>query len=299
MLEKLKDIYINKYKLLILITIAMLIFFGVVLTMHKVQTGEFISKDVSLKGGLLITVHSDKEINIGETEKALAEKLGVSVSIKRLQGIGTAGLGYSFIVEPISSQTVLDAISEVTGLQLAEGNYTVEEVSSGLGATFWQNTTKAIAVAFVLMGIVVFIYFRKPIPSFAIILSAIMDIAGTLTVMSLANIELSIGGVAALLMLVGYSVDTDILLSTRVLKRSEGTVAERVLSSLKTGMTMQFTAIAAMLVLWVVSPAETLKQIAMILIIGLFMDMPSTWIQNVGILRWYVERKQGGAHGQA
>jgi preprotein translocase subunit SecF len=297
MLEKLKDIYINKYKILILITVAMLIFFGVVLTMHKVQTGEFISKDVSLEGGLLVTIHSDKDINIDATEKALAEKLGVSVSIKRLQGIGTAGIGYSFTIEPIPPQTALDAISEVTGIQLAEGNYTVEEVSSGLGATFWQNTMKAIAVAFVLMGIVVFIYFRKPIPSLAIILSAVMDIAGTLTVMSLANIELSIGGVAALLMLVGYSVDTDILLSTRVLKRSEGTVAERVLSSLKTGLTMQFTAIAAMLVLWIASPAETLKQIALILIIGLFMDMPSTWIQNVGILRWYVERKHGGVRG--
>ncbi len=296
MLDKLKDIYINKYKYLIIITVVMLIFFGAVLSMHKIQSGEFISKDVSLEGGLLITVHSDQVIDIDATEKALSEKLGVSVSIKRLQSLGTAGLGYSFTVEPIQPQTVLDAISEVTGIQLAEGSYTVEEVSSGLGATFWQNTMKAMAVAFVLMGIVVFIYFRKPIPSLAIILSAVMDIAGTLTVMSLIDMELSIGGVAALLMLVGYSVDTDILLSARVLKRTEGTVAERVLSSLKTGLTMQFTAIAAMLVLWVASPAETLKQIALILIIGLVMDMPSTWIQNVGILRWYVERR--AKHGK-
>jgi len=298
MLDKLKDIYINKYRYLIIITIAMLIFFGIVLGLHRAQTGEFVSKDVSLKGGLLVTIHSDKELNIDETEKALAEKLGTSVSIKRLQGLGTASLGYSFTIEPIQPQTALDAISEVTGMQLAEGSYTVEEVSSGLGATFWQNTMKAMAVAFVLMGIVVFIYFRKPIPSFAIILSAIMDIAGTLTVLSLAKVELSIGGVAALLMLVGYSVDTDILLSARVLKRTEGTVADRVISSLKTGLTMQFTAIAAMLVLWIASPAETLKQIALILIIGLLMDIPSTWIQNVGILRWYVERKHGGMHGQ-
>jgi preprotein translocase subunit SecF len=295
MLSKLKEIYLTKYKVLILITIAMLIFFGVVLSMHKIQTGEFISKDVSLRGGLLITIHSDKEIDIGATEKLLADKLGTSISIKRLQGLGTASLGYSFTVEPLPSQTVLDAISEATGISLTEGSYTVEEVSSGLGATFWQNTMKALAIAFVLMGIVVFIYFRKPIPSLAIILSAIMDITGTLTVMSLMNMELSIGGVAALLMLVGYSVDTDILLSARLLKRSEGTVSDRVLSSLKTGMTMQITAISAMVVLWIASPAETLKQIAVLLIIGLLMDMPSTWIQNVGILRWYLERKHGKA----
>lgn len=299
MLNRLKDFYINKYKVLIIITIAMLLFFGSVLVLHRVQTGEFIAKDVSLRGGLLVTIHSDKEFDISATEKALADKLGTSVSIKRLQGIGTAGLGYSITVEPIETQKVLDAIREITGLDLAEGSYTVEEVSSGLGATFWQNTMKAMAIAFCFMAIVVFFYFRKPIPSFAIILCAIMDITGTLAIMSLAHMELSIGGVAALLMLVGYSVDTDILLSARVLKRSEGTVADRVLSSFKTGMTMQITAIAALGVLWIVSPAETLKQIALILIIGLFMDMPGTWIQNVGILRWYVERKHGGEHGKA
>lgn len=295
MLSKLKDIYVNKYKLLIIITITMLLFFGSVLVMHKVQTGEFISKDVSLRGGLLVTIHSDKELNVDDTEKALANALGTSVSVKKLQSIGATGLGYSITVEPIETDKVLNAIKDVTGLDLAEGTYTVEEVSSGLGETFWQNTMKAVAIAFTLMAIVVFIYFRKPIPSLAIVLCGFTDILGTLAIMSLAHIELSVGGVAALLMLVGYSVDTDILLSAKVLKRTEGTVADRVLSSLKTGMTMQVTAISAMTVLWFVSPAETLKQIALILIIGLFMDMPGTWIQNVAILRWYVERK----HGQA
>jgi preprotein translocase subunit SecF len=293
MLNKLKDIYANKYKPLLLITIVMLLFFGSVLVLHKMQTGEFVSKDVSLKGGLLITIHSDKELNINEIESALSTELGTSVSIKRLQGIGTTNIGYSLTLEPISSETALAAISKVTGLELAQGSYTVEEISSGLGATFWNNTLKAIGFAFAFMAIVVFLYFRKAVPSLAVILCAISNVSGTLAIMNLISMKLSVGGVAALVMLIGYSVDTDILLSTRMLRRTEGSISERALATVKTGMTMQLTAIAALAVMFFVSPAEILKQISLIIIIGLLLDIPNTWIQNAGIVRWYLERKHG------
>jgi preprotein translocase subunit SecF len=294
MLNKIKDIYLKKYKLLLIITIVMLIFFGSVLIIHKVNSGEFIKKDVSLKGGLLITLQSDKELNIIEVEKAMSSELKTSVAIKKLQGIGTTNLGYSFTLEPIPVETALDAISKTTGLKLIEGSYTVEEVSSGLGETFWNNMSKAIAFAFAFMAVVVFVYFRKLIPSLAVILCAISDVTGTLAIMNLANIKLSVGGVAALLMLIGYSVDTDILLSTKMLKRVEGSMFERTLGSIKTGLTMQSTAIAALAVMFLISPAEILKQISLILIVGLLLDIPNTWIQNMGIMRWYLEK-----HGKA
>ena len=293
MLNKLKDIYIHKYKQLFVITIIMLLFFGSVLVLHKMQTGEFVAKDVSLKGGLLITIQSDKELNLDEIASALSAELGTSVSIKELMGIGTTKLGYSFTLEPISTETALNAISKVTGLELAQGSYTVEEISSGLGATFWDNTLKAIAFAFAFMAIVVFLYFRKVVPSLAVVICAISNVAGTLAIMDLISMKLSVGGVAALVMLIGYSVDTDILLSTRMLKRTEGSIPERALATVKTGMTMQLTAISALAVLFFVSPAEILKQISFMIIVGLLLDIPNTWIQNAGIVRWYLERKHG------
>ena len=142
------------------------------------------------------------------------------------------------------------------------------------------------------MSIVVFFYFRLPIPSLAVILAGFSDLIGTLAIMNLTGIKLSTAGVAALLMLIGYSVDSDILLSARVLKRKEGTVLDRVYSSVKTGLTMQATAIIALAVMWIVTPAELLKQIAALLIIGLTLDIFNTWIQNVGILRFYLEKKE-------
>jgi len=294
MFERLVPFYEKRYKLLMVITVIMLLAFSGVLIANKVRTGEFIAKDVSLKGGLLITIHTDKNLNLQEIEKSLGTELGSSVSVKQMQALGGAGLGYSFTVEEgVDSDKALLAISKVTGLELGKGSYTIEQVSSGLSSTFWKSTLISIGAAFLLMSIVVLLFFRLPIPAFAVILCGFSNLIGTLAIMNLIGIRLSVGGVAALLMLLGYSVDTDILLSTRALKRTEKSINERIFSSVSTGMTMELTAIAAMIVLWAVSPADVLKQIASILIIGLTLDIPNTWIQNGGIMRWYLEHKEG------
>jgi preprotein translocase subunit SecF len=147
------------------------------------------------------------------------------------------------------------------------------------------------------MGIVVFIYFRVPVPSIAVILSAFSDIVVTLAVVNVMGIKLSTAGIAAFLMLIGYSVDTDILLSTRVLKRKEGDVLDRVFKAMKTGLTMSITTLVAVTVALIFTQSIVLKQIMTILIIGLLIDLINTWIQNAGILRWYMERK-GRKHGE-
>ena len=103
--------------------------------------------------------------------------------------------------------------------------------------------------------------------------------------------KISAAGIAALLMLIGYSVDTDILLSTRVLKRKEETEMERIYGSIKTGMMMLATAIVAALTALLVTKSEVIRQIMIILLVGLVIDAINTWIQNVGILRIYLERK--------
>ncbi|GAH45812.1 unnamed protein product, partial [marine sediment metagenome] len=184
------------------------------------------------------------------------------------------------------------AITKATNFQFAEGTYTIEEMSAALSETFFQSATRAIIIAFILMSIVVFIYFRKIVPSAAIILAAVTDILGVLAIMNITGIKLSTAGIAAILMLIGYSIDTDILLSTKVLKRREGSVMDRIYSAIKTGMTMQITTLVAMTVVLIVSPALILKQIALIMVIGLLIDLPSTWIMNTGLLRWYLENEK-------
>ena len=155
----------------------------------------------------------------------------------------------------------------------------------------------AMIFAFLFMAITVFIVFREPVPSVAIILAALCDILIALGGMSILKIPLSIASVGALLMLIGYSVDTDILLTTRLLKRREGTVEERAKNAMYTGLTMSFAAIAAMAILFIVTKlimpeATTLSNISAVLVIGLIGDILSTWLMNLGILKTYIDWRQ-------
>ena len=155
----------------------------------------------------------------------------------------------------------------------------------------------AMIFAFLFMAVTVFIVFREPVPSVAIILAALCDILIALGGMSLLKIPLSIASVGALLMLIGYSVDTDILLTTRLLKRREGTVEQRARNAMHTGLTMSFAAIAAMGVLFIVTKlimpeATTLSNISAVLVIGLIGDILSTWLMNLGILKTYIDWRQ-------
>jgi len=150
--------------------------------------------------------------------------------------------------------------------------------------------------AFVLVSTfaLILISFRYSIPSFAVILSAFADIIMTLAIVNLFGITLSSAGIIAFLMLIGYSVDTDILLTSRLLKKREGNLNEKMYGAFKTGMTMTLTSIAAVLVSLIIiyNLSDTLRQIFTILLIGLAFDIFNTWLTNASMLKWYMEVKK-------
>ncbi len=142
--------------------------------------------------------------------------------------------------------------------------------------------------------ILVLLYGFYSVPSIAVIFAAFADIVMTLAVVNLSEMSLSTAGIIAFLMLIGYSVDTDILLTSRVLKKKEEALNQRIYGAFKTGLTMTLTSIVAIAVslLVVYNSSEVLRQIFTILLIGLFFDIFNTWLTNASIIKWYVERKE-------
>jgi preprotein translocase subunit SecF len=93
-------------------------------------------------------------------------------------------------------------------------------------------------------------------------------------------------------MLIGYSVDTDILLTTRLLKR-KSSVNKELHEAFKTGTTMTLTSIIAVATALIVvySFSTILNQIFIVLLIGLGFDLVNTWLSNASIIKWYVEKQ--------
>jgi preprotein translocase subunit SecF len=145
------------------------------------------------------------------------------------------------------------------------------------------------------MAIVIFVAFRTFVPAVAVVLSAFADMVMTAAAMNIVGIPLSLGTLAALLMLIGYSVDSDILLTNRVLKR-QGKLNEKLAGAFRTGIIMTSTTLAAAAAMFIVAwfgSVLILMEISAVLLIGLVFDVMNTWLTNVGILKWYV-LKGGG-----
>jgi preprotein translocase subunit SecF len=291
-LGKVKKFYENKYKLLLLIPFIILILAFVQIGVQTSVTGDFVNKGVGLKGGSTITLDYKESYDINNIQQTLTQRFnGADISVRTLHSAGkTTGLAIDSDAQDPQEIAAITSFIEKE-LKLTANDYSVEIMGSSLGASFFIQTLYALLIAFLLMGVVVFFYFKSIAPSLAVILAAFSDIVVTLAIFNLTGIKLSTAGIAAFLMLIGYSVDTDILLSSRVLKRREGTVMDRVYGAMKTGLTMSVTTISVVFIALIFVQSDVVKQIMIILFIGLLVDLIMTWIQNVGILRLYLERK--------
>ncbi|SHG71720.1 protein translocase subunit SecF [Halobaculum gomorrense] len=176
--------------------------------------------------------------------------------------------------------------------QAEEAGFTIRSIDS-VSASFGSDTQRlallGVGVAFAGMAALVFALFRTFVPSVAVVVSAFSDIVIPVALMNLLGIELTLGTVAALLMLIGYSVDSDILLNNSVLRRS-GDFYESTYRAMRTGVTMTVTSLAAMAVMAVVAGVYgigLLASIGTILVFGLAADLMNTYLLNVSLLRWY------------
>lgn len=292
----LEDI-VSKYppKQIMLVPIAIVILALISLGATYLSTGSPVKLGIEFTGGTLVTVP------IAESEEIVAEQFA-SYPLVDIRNVGGR---YMLQFGPMSE-------SEYTQLaKLANANFDSPEIRH-MGPIYSKElqaqVIKYLPLSFLLMAIVVFLVFREPMVSFLVVISALADILTAAASMNLTGVSLSLGTVAALLMLIGYSVDTDILLSMRVLKR-KGTVEEKILGAMGTGLTMAGTTIGAVISLILVSnflylivPSFTrmdiIADMSAVLIFGLAADIFNTWVTNAQGLRWYMNRPKKAARGQ-
>jgi preprotein translocase subunit SecF len=282
----------NYKKLLVVWIIISLLIIGQLIFM-VVTKGDIMNKDVSLTGGTVISVYTEQNINTNELSSFLSSRIKEEVFIRTLNDI-TKGKQIAFVVETkAQANETKTALEEYLKYSLTSENSTTEVSGSSLSSSFYKQLLIALALAFVFMGIVVFIIFKKPIPSLAVIQCGVFDTMGALVIANIFGMRMSTAGIAALLMLAGYSVDTDTLLTTRVLKRKgEAPLNSRIKSAFKTGIIMTLTSLVAVLIAYFIVPSPVLKQIFFMISAGLVIDILGTWVGNAAILKWYCEKKK-------
>jgi len=236
---------------------------------------------IDLRGGTQITIELEEKTTITEIESHLSE---FDANIRSSD---------SFTGQTITIETT-QADNAAQIIQIMEQNYKVkgtsqQTVGPALGKSFFSQSQIALLAAFIVMAITVFMIFKVFMPSVYVVFAGFADIVEALAISQLLGIKLSLATFAALLLLLGYSVDTDVLLTTRILK-SRGNLKDKIRKAMTTGLTMTITTLAALTVMWLVVGNGVIKEITSILIIGLLCDALNTWIMNISLLRMYVEK---------
>ncbi len=175
----------------------------------------------------------------------------------------------------------------------------VREVGSALSKFFLSKAQEIVLYAFLFAAIVIFLIFRSIGPSLAVIFGAAANIIITGGVMSLLGIPLTLASIATLLMLIGFSLDTDVMLTIRVMQRKEGTPAQRTWNAMKTGALMNATTVGAFgallaVALWLQIP--TYQQIGSVAVIGGFIDFIATWGFNAALVLYFTKKQEHSTH---
>jgi preprotein translocase subunit SecF len=270
------------YKAEMILPISLIIFS--VAYLFFLTSGPGLNMDIDFKGGTQITAQfQNPTIDIAKIESALKPyDANVRASIT----------GSSVFITFASTNDPQDVLASLKSAGFAVKDYSVQTVGAALGSAFLQQAMFVIGFAFIFMAVVVFIIFRNPLPSFYIVLCGFADIVETLVFSQVIGIQLSLATFTSLLLLMGYSVDTDILLTTRVFKAESGTIRGNTIGAMKTGLTMIGATMAALSALFIISTSAVISQIASVLLIGLVLDLMNTWLLNAPLLRLFMERKK-------
>ncbi|MBS3152227.1 hypothetical protein J4230_02345 [Candidatus Woesearchaeota archaeon] len=286
--DKIEIFWSKNYKWLMFIPLILLVISLTIIGMKIAKTGDPFNKDVTLRGGIAATLYTDKEF----TEDQIKSALGVEATIKKLGDV-TTGKQLGFIIElsDLTEEQLRDIIKNKLQIDINKQNFSIEVTTPKLSQAFFKQLMYALIFAFILMGVSVFVAFRTPAPSIAVISAAFMDIIITLAIINIIGLPMSTAGIVAFLLVIGYSVDTDILLTNYSIKKREGKLFDRMWHSMKTGLTMTACAAVVMLAGLILSNSFVIKEMFLIIFIALIVDVISTYLTNAGILWIYCKKK--------
>jgi preprotein translocase subunit SecF len=265
---------------LVAVPLALLAVALAVLAAGTVATGTPVAPGIEFTGGAEIQIETTD--SQAEIESQFAEP------VESITPVGSP-TSNTYIVEFQSGN--YDSLDDLVGQAEAAG-YEIQqegERSASFADDSQRQALFGLAVAFGGMAALVALLFRTFVPSIAVIASAFSDIAIPLALMQLFGIELTLGTVAALLMLIGYSVDSDLLLNNHVLRR-RGDFYTSTARAMRTGVTMTVTSISAMVVMTAISSLlgiPLLPDVGLVLVFGLLADLMNTYLLNVSLLRYY------------
>ena len=297
-IDKVVGYYLRNYRKMVFLPIIFVIFFSISIGYHYFTTGQVVNEDISLAGGISISLTTSQSVSPSLIVSNLTSALGTQVSVSVLHAtLSNAITGYTITAGTSVTPTELsNAVSKLFGINLTSSNSNIDFVGASLAQGALSDSIFLLSIAFILVAIVSLFYFRNFAQAFSNVISIISDVINVVGLLDLLGLSFSTASIAGILMIMGYSADRNIILATNILKRKEAEMKYRLVHTIKTSLTMDAAALATFLVLLFGTSNAIIQSIAIILIFGVIFDDFTVWILNGSIqlaaIKYKEETKQ-------
>src|SRR3989344_3222257 len=222
----LESFYEKNYKKLITFSYLMLLVSIIILGVNYAKTGELFSRDISLKGGISVTIY-DENLNLEEVKGLLKDNFR-DYNVLELADFNTnKKIGLIIEVADITEPQLREVLKTRYDINFNDKNtYDSGLTNSSFGESFYRGLLIALLFSFILMSLFIFFSFKTFTPSLAVISATLIDILATLALLNILGVKISAAGIVAFLLIIGYSIDNNILLTTAMIKRREGKLLE-------------------------------------------------------------------------
>jgi preprotein translocase subunit SecF len=174
---------------------------------------------IDFMGGTLLDVRFSKSTSVADVRAALDRPDLRSVSVQEV-GAGATTSEFQINGRSAGDETGATVAAIKTGLsgRFGAGSYEIirtESVGPKVGQDLWRDATLSVLAATVIMGIYIAARFDFPVGVGAAV-KLVHDVMITIGALSLANMEFDLTAVAALLTVVGFSVNDNVIISDRI-----------------------------------------------------------------------------------
>jgi preprotein translocase subunit SecF len=172
---------------------------------------------IDFTGGTMVEVRFPNATPIADVREAIEATDLRSISV---QDVGGAGKEFQIRAqqEGVGATSPAETIRGALRTKFGEGSFEqlrVESVGPKVGQDLWRNALLAVVAATIMMGLYIAFRFDLPVGVGAAA-KLVHDVLFTIGALSLANMEFDLTTVAALLTVVGFSVNDNVIISDRI-----------------------------------------------------------------------------------
>jgi len=216
MLMKILSFIENNYKKFLMISMVIFVIFVVIILFNYFKYGYIINKSITISGGYVTLINNNYHITNPEIQNTLNQ-----MNITDYVLYNTPNIIYIESGKQINETLLINLLNQDYNIKLLPTDISIQQYSSLVGNLIFNQFLFFVILAMILAAFIIFIAFRASKITLNIISTILFDVIGLLSILSITKYPIGANGFIGMLMILGFAIDNNVVLSTNIVKEKE------------------------------------------------------------------------------